>query len=102
MHALEVANCDAHLGLKKRLTEGETMTEIAAILAQIQKSKDPVEAVKRLVLAHGGQWCDPENAKGLFEIQLMGLAGIGPSVAAAVDDWLMQAKDAVFEAAGTG
>ena len=78
------------------------MTEIAAVLAQVQNAPDPVAAVKRLVLAYDGLWCGPENAKGLFEIQLMGLAGIGPSVAAAVDDWLMQAKDTVFEGAGAG
>ena len=78
------------------------MTEIAAVLAQIEQSKDPVATIRQLVLAHGGHWCDPENAKGLFEIQLMGLAGIGPSVAAAVDDWVLQAKDTVFEGAGTG
>jgi len=78
------------------------MTEIAAVLAQVQNAPDPVAAVKRLVLAHGGHWCDPENTKGLFEIQLMGLVGLGPSVAAAVDDWLMQAKDTVFEGAGAG
>ena len=77
------------------------MNEIAAVLTQIEQSKDPVATILQLVLAHVGHWCDPENTKGLFEIQLMGLAGIGPSVAAAVDDWLMQAKDAVFEVAGT-
>ncbi|KGK99827.1 hypothetical protein [Thalassobacter sp. 16PALIMAR09] len=73
------------------------MNEIAAVLAQVQNAPDPVAAVKRLVLAHSGHWCEPENAHGLFEVQLMGLAGIGPSVAAAVDDWLLQAKDTVFE-----
>ncbi|KGK99824.1 hypothetical protein [Thalassobacter sp. 16PALIMAR09] len=78
------------------------MTEIEAILAQIETSPDPVAAVKRLVLAYDGHWCDPENTKGLFEIQLTGLVGLGPSVAAAVDDWLMQAKDTVFEGAGAG
>ena len=75
------------------------MTEIAAILTQIEASKDPVATVRRLVLAHGGHWCDPENAHGLYDVQLMGLAGIGPSAAAAVDDWLMQAKDTVFDGA---
>ena len=73
------------------------MNEIAAILTQIETSQDPVATVRRLVLAYDGHWCDPENAHGLFEVQLMGLAGIGPSVAAAVDDWLLQAKDTVFE-----
>ena len=72
------------------------MTEIAAVLAQVQNAPDPVAAVKQLVLAYDGHWCDPENAKGLFEVQLMGLVGLGPSVAAAVDDWLLQAKDTVF------
>ena len=76
------------------------MNEIAAVLAQIEQSTDPVATIRQLVLAHGGHWCDPENTKGLFEIQLMGLAGIGPSGAAAVDDWVLQAKDTVFEGAG--
>ena len=35
------------------------MTEIAAILTQIEASKDPVATVRRLVLAHGGHLCDP-------------------------------------------
>ena len=78
------------------------MNEIAAVLAQIEQSTDPLATVRQMVLAHGVHWCDPENATGLFEIQLMGLAGIGPSVAAAVDDWVLQAKDTVFEGAGTG
>lgn len=78
------------------------MREIEAILTQVEQSADPTETIRQQVLAHGGHWCAPENAAGLFEIQLMGLAGIGPSVAAAVDDWLMQAKDTAFEGAGAG
>ena len=73
------------------------MNTLASALTKLQQAADPVATMRQMVLAHGGHWCDPENATGLFEIQLMGLAGIGPSVAAAVDDWLVQAKDAVFE-----
>ena len=78
------------------------MNTRASVLTQLQEAADPVAFMRQLVLTHGGHWCDPENTKGLFEIQLMGLAGIGPSVGAAVDDWMMQAKDAVFEGAGAG
>ena len=77
------------------------MNTLASALTKLQQAADPVETMRQLVLAHGGHWCDPENTKGLFEIQLMRLAGIGPSVAAAVDDWLMQAKGAVLEVSAT-
>jgi len=78
------------------------MTARASVLTKLQQATDPVVLMRQLVLAHGGHWCDPEDVEGLFEVQLMGLAGIGPSVAAAVDDWMIQAKDTVFEGAGTG
>jgi len=76
------------------------MTTCASVLTKLQEAADPVTTMRQLVLAHGGHWYDPEHTKGLFEIQLMGLVGIGPSVGAAVDDWLIQAKDVAVEGAG--
>ena len=67
-------------------------TELIAVLEQ---APDPVEAVKTLVLAAGGTWVEPEpGIPGIAEIQLAGLVGIGPSLPAAVDDWLLQAQSA--------
>ena len=68
------------------------MTDIEDVLTEMAKAADPVNAIRRLVLAHGGTWTDAENATGLFEVQLAGVVGIGPSAATAVDDWLQQAK----------
>ena len=73
-------------------TEVPPMTDIADILAEVMHSPEPVDAIRAMVLAHGGSWADPENVSGLFEVQLAGLIGIGPSAASAVDDWVYQAK----------
>lgn len=64
---------------------------LTPIVEQLRVVTDKVAMVRDLVLEHGGFWQDPENQTGLFEIQLAGLAGIGPSAAAAVEDWLAQA-----------
>jgi hypothetical protein len=64
---------------------------LTPIVDQLRVVTDKVAMVRDLVLEHGGFWQDPENQTGLFEIQLAGLAGIGPSAAAAVEDWLAQA-----------
>ena len=68
------------------------MTDIEDVLAEMAKAADPVDTIRHLVLAQGGTWTDAENATGLFDVQLAGLVGIGPSAATAVDDWLQQAK----------
>lgn len=67
------------------------MVEITRILAEIRRAADPVQVARDLVLADGGAWLAPENHRGLFEIQLAGLVGIGPSARAAVEDWIAQA-----------
>lgn len=64
---------------------------LTPIVDQLRVVTDKVAMVRDLVLEHGGFWQDPENQTGLFEIQLAGLAGIGPSAAAAVEDWMAQA-----------
>ena len=68
------------------------MTDIATLLSRIDAAAEPTETIRSLVLEHGGLWCDPENVTGIFEIQLAGLVGIGPSAASAVDDWTLQAR----------
>jgi hypothetical protein len=44
------------------------------------------------VLARGGVWADDPPASGLFEIQLLGLSGIGSTAETAVKDWIVQAE----------
>lgn len=68
------------------------MKNIEQVLAQLEQAADPEQAIKALVLAEGGTWVDPDGTLGIVEIQLAGLQGIGPSVAAAVDDWMQQAR----------
>lgn len=71
------------------------MADIASILADVCRAPDPVTVIRDRVLEQGGAWCDPSATPGIFEIQLAGLVGIGPSLTAAVDDWLVQANEAV-------
>lgn len=68
------------------------MDIIKEILADLTRTSDPVACLRDKVLADGGVWSDPERLPGIVEIQLAGLVGIGPSVAAAVDDWIVQAR----------
>jgi hypothetical protein len=51
-----------------------------------------VAELRARVLQENGLWFDPEEVRGIVEIQLAGLVGVGPSVASAVDDWVEQAK----------
>jgi hypothetical protein len=71
------------------------MTDIASILADVSRATQPVAVIRDLVLQQGGSWCDPSTNAGIFEVQLAGLVGIGPSQAAAVDDWIVQARQAM-------
>jgi hypothetical protein len=48
--------------------------------------------MRSAVLSQGGFWPEQQPTSGLFEVQLFGVVGIGPSQAAAVDDWVVQAK----------
>lgn len=71
------------------------MTDIASILADVSRATEPVNVIRDRVIEQGGSWCDPCTTPGIFEIQLAGLVGIGPSLTAAVDDWLVQANEAL-------
>lgn len=69
------------------------MEELQHILAQLERAKDPIEVIRAKVMQDGSQWVEPgKDLSGIFEIQLSGLVGIGPTVPAAVDDWILQAK----------
>ena len=69
------------------------MTDIESILAEVNRATEPVEAVRDMIFERGGSWFIPETSSGIFEIQLAGLVGIGPSLSAAVDDWTVQANE---------
>lgn len=71
----------------------DLQTAVEAIL----KSKDPVTTVGDLIVAEGGFW-NPSKATDtgqLFTIQLFGVQGIGLGAAAAIDNWLQRATDAL-------
>ena len=70
----------------------DPMTVIEDILRALEGASDPVAELRNRVLQENGLWFDPEEVRGIVEIQLAGLVGVGPSVAAAVDDWVEQAK----------
>ena len=70
----------------------DPMTVIEDILRALEGASDPVAELRNRVLQENGLWFDPQEVRGIVEIQLAGLVGVGPSVAAAVDDWVEQAK----------
>jgi hypothetical protein len=67
------------------------MTDLKQMLDLVSRSAAPADVLRDLVLQHDGFWSDPREISGLFEVQLGGLVGLGPSPAAAADDWLVQA-----------
>ena len=71
------------------------MTDIESILADVNRAAEPVQAVRDMIFERGGSWFIPETSSGIFEIQLAGLVGIGPSLSGAVDDWMVQANEAL-------
>jgi hypothetical protein len=68
--------------------------DLPALLSEVTSASNPVEMIRDLVLQTGGFWQEAGEKTGLFEIQLAGIIGLGPSAEAAVDDWLMQARRA--------
>ena len=71
----------------------DLQTAVEAIL----KSKDPVTTVGDLIVAEGGFWNQSKatDAGQIFTIQLFGVQGIGLGAAAAIDNWLQRATDAL-------
>jgi hypothetical protein len=72
-----------------------TRQDFTDVLAQLTASTDVVDKAKELVRARGGNWTEPQGHLGLFEIQIDGVFGIGPTPTAAIDDWMSQARDVV-------
>ena len=70
-----------------------TRQDLSDILSTLNSASDPVHAAKRIVVYLGGDWTDAKGHLGLFEVQIAGLSGIGPSPNSAIDDWMSQARD---------
>jgi hypothetical protein len=68
------------------------MTDIAQVLSKVSTAADPVDGLRSAVLSQDGFWPAQQTGIGIYEVQLFGVVGIGPSQAAAVDDWVVQAK----------
>jgi hypothetical protein len=70
----------------------EALTNTQAI-RKIADAEDPVSAVREIIEAEGGYWCEEtaSDASRVFEIHLFGLAGIGAGARDAVKNWLERA-----------
>ena len=75
------------------------MTDIAQVLSKVSAAADPVEILRSAVLSQDGFWPTQQRGAGIYEVQLFGVVGIGPSLSAAADDWIVQAKEYVRAAA---
>ena len=65
--------------------------EFQSIIARVSNAGDPVNELRSLVVASGGHWSDMvDNA--LFEINFLGVAGLGHGAAAAVEHWVQNAQ----------
>jgi hypothetical protein len=73
------------------------MTDLKQMLDQVSRSAAPADVLRDLVLQNDGFWSVPTEISGLFEVQLAGLVGLGPSPAAAADDWIVQARARVLK-----
>jgi len=75
------------------------MTDIAQVLSKVSAAADPVEILRSAVLSQDGFWPTQQRGAGIYEVQLFGVVGIGPSLSAAADDWIVQAEEYVRAAA---
>lgn len=66
--------------------------DIALTLQQLRSTNDRVAVARQKVLERGGHWADNPPPSGIFEIQLLGLVGIGSGAETAVEDWVAQAE----------
>ena len=67
--------------------------EFQSIIARVLNAGDPVHELRSLVVASGGHWSDVvDNA--LFEINFLGVAGLGYGAADAVEHWVQNAQRA--------
>lgn len=69
--------------------------DFAQILQQLRAASDGLAVARQIVLDRGGYWADDPPASGIFEVQILGLVGIGPSAETAVEDWIAQAEIAL-------
>ena len=68
--------------------------EFQSIIARVSNAGDPVHELRSLIVASGGHWSDVvDNA--LFEINFLGVAGLGHGAAAAVEHWVQNAQRAI-------
>ena len=67
--------------------------EFQSIIARVLNADDPVREMRSLVLSSGGYWSDI-NENALFEINFLGVAGLGYGAAAAVENWVQNAQRA--------
>ena len=66
--------------------------DIALILHKLRSASDRLAVTRQIVLERGGHWADDPPPSGIFEIQLLGLVGIGSGASTAVEDWMAQAE----------
>ena len=67
--------------------------DIALTLEQLRSTNDRLMTARQIVLERGGTWADDPPPSGIFEIQLLGLVGIGSGAETAVEDWMAQAEN---------
>ncbi|MDB4111162.1 hypothetical protein N9571_01195 [Yoonia sp.] len=75
------------------------MNDIAQLLSKISGAADPVDVLRAAVLSQDGFWPAEQTGVGIYEVQLFGVVGLGPSLSAAADDWIVQAKADLHAAA---
>ena len=61
------------------------------IIKHLRSAADPVKAMRCLVIQSGGQWAD-HIEDTLFEINFLGIAGLGYGAADAVANWVDNAQ----------
>lgn len=66
--------------------------DIALTLHKLRSASDQLAVARQIVLERGGHWADDPPPSGIFEIQLLGLVGIGSGAATAIEDWIAQAE----------
>jgi hypothetical protein len=64
--------------------------DLQEVIELLQASDNPVAQMRDWISDSGGDWCDDSHA-GLFEVQYLGIAGIGVGPVAAVRAWIKNA-----------
>lgn len=64
--------------------------ELQQLIDLLQASDDPVAQLKNWVLASGGVWVG-DGHDGVFDLQYLGIVGLGVGAADAVRDWISAA-----------